>query len=136
MIAIEPRVLIITADAASVSDGKLNLLGGGWTQIGAGPSNFTVVVRVDIPHSMTNQQIPWSLALVDQDGHKYVPMGSDQPVELAGDLHMERPESGDIADTFNAPMLFPFMGLPLVPGTYEWVFTFAGYQAKYGFRVL
>ena len=135
MIAIEPRILIITADAASVSDGKLNLLGGGWTQISSGPSNFTVVVRIDIPYSMTDQQLPWQLKLVDQDGRTYVPHELSDPVDISGDLHMDRPEHGDIAETFNAPMLFPFVGLPLAPGPYEWVFTFAGYQAKYGFRV-
>ena len=134
MTEIEPRILIITADAATVSEGKINILGGGWTQISAGPANFTLVVRVDIPWTMTNQHLPWSLALVDQDGRPYVPEGNDDPVELAGDLHMERPEQGNYGASFDAPMLFPFIGLPLRPGTYEWVFTLAGFQAKYGFQ--
>lgn len=134
MTAIEPRILIITADAATVSEGKINILGGGWTRITAGAANFTLVVRIDIPWTMTNQQLPWSLALVDQDGRPYVPDGGESPVELAGEMHMERPQQGDYGSSFDAPMLFPFVGLPLRPGTYEWVFTVADFQAKYGFQ--
>jgi len=131
---IEPRILIITADAASVSDGKINLLGGGWTRINAGPSNFTLVVRLDIPWLMTNQQLPWSLALVDQDGRPYIPDGGDVPVELSGELHLERPTGETQGETSNVPMVFPFVGFPLRPGTYEWVFTLVSAQSKYGFQ--
>jgi len=134
MTAIEPRILLITADAATVSDGKVNILGGGWTRITAGPANFTLVARIDIPWTMTNKQLPWSLALVDQDGRPYVPDGNATPVELAGELQIERHDDSNYGTSFEAPMLFPFVGLPLSTGTYEWVFTVAGVQAKYGFK--
>lgn len=134
MTAIEPSILLITADAATVSDGKINILGGGWTRITSGPANFTLVVRIDIPWTLTNQQLPWSLTLVDQDGRSYVPDGNGKPVELAGELQIERHDDSNLGSSFEAPMLFPFLGLPLRPGTYEWVFTVAGSQAKYGFQ--
>jgi len=134
MTAIEPSILLITADAATVSDGKVNILGGGWTRITAGPANFTLVVRIDIPWSLTNQQLPWSLSLVDQDGSAYTPPGSETALELAGELQIERHDDSNLGSSFEAPMLFPFVGLPLRPGTYEWIFTVAGFQAKYGFQ--
>jgi len=134
MTAIEPSILLITADAATVSEGKINILGGGWTRITSGPANFTLVVRIEIPWTMTNQQLPWSLTLVDQDGRSYVPAGGESPVELSGELHLERNDDSDLGSSFEAPMLFPFVGLPLRPGTYEWVFMFANFQAKYGFQ--
>jgi hypothetical protein len=136
MTAIEPSILLITADAATVSEGKINILGGGWTRITPGPANFTLVVRVDIPWNMRNQQLPWSLKLVDQDGRPYIPDGGEVPVELTGDLQMERHGISEPGSSFEAPMLFPFIGLPLRPGTYDWVFTLAQFPAKYGFQVL
>lgn len=136
MTAIEPSILLITADAATVSDGKINILGGGWTRITSGPANFTLVVRIDIPWNLTNRQLPWSLALVDQDGRSYVPDGGDSPVELSGELQVERTDESVFGSSFEAPMLFPFVGLPLRSGTYEWVFTFADFQTKYGFQAL
>lgn len=136
MTAIEPRILIITADAASVSDGKINMLGGGWTHINAGPANFTLVVRLDIPWTLTNQQVPWSLSLVDEDGHLYLPEPGADPVKVDAELHVERPADAPQGASFDAPLLFPFVGLPLRQGNYEWIFTLADVQAKYAFQVL
>jgi len=135
MTAIEPRILIITADAASVSEGKINMLGGGWTHIGSGLANFTLVVRLDIPWTMTNQQVPWSLSLIDQDGRLYSPEPDADPVKVDAELHLERPDGAPEGSSFEVPLLFPFVGLPLRPGTYEWVFSVASIQAKYGFQV-
>ena len=136
MTAIEPRILIITADAASVSEGKINMLGCGWTHIGAGPANFSLVVRLDIPWTMTNQQVPWSLSLVDQDGHLFTPGGDFEPIKIDAELHLERPAGVPEGSSFDVPLLFPFVGLPLRAGSYEWVFDLAGTQAKYAIHVL
>ena len=136
MTAIEPRILIITADAATVSDGKINMLGGGWTHIGAGPANFTLVVRLDIPWTLTNQQVPWSLSLVDEDGHLFLPEPGTDPVKIDGELNLERPNGAPQGSSFDAPLLFPFIGLPLRSGSYEFIFTLGNTQAKYRFRVI
>ena len=136
MTAIEPSILILTADAASVSDGKINMLGGGWTHVGAGVANFTLVVRLDIPWTMTNQQIPWTLSLIDEDGKLYRPDPDHDPVRIEGELNIERPENAPEGASFDVPMLFPFVGLPLRHGSYEWVFTLNDLQSNYSFQVL
>ena len=136
MTAIEPSILILTADAASVSDGKINMLGGGWTHVGAGVANFTLVVRLDIPWTMTNQQIPWTLSLIDQDGKLYRPEPDLDPVRIEAELNLERPDNAPEGSSFDVPLLFPFVGLPLRQGSYEWVFTLAHLQASYSFQVL
>ncbi|MBU6348447.1 MAG: hypothetical protein KGQ38_07540 [Actinomycetales bacterium] len=135
MTAIEPKILLITADAASVSDGKINMLGGGWTHISSGPANFTLVARLTIPWTMTNSQLPWSLELIDEDGHLYRPEPGADPVQITAELNVERPDGIPEGSSLDVPLIFPFIGLPLRPGAYEWVFSLAGASAKYAFQV-
>lgn len=136
MTAIEPNILLITADAATISEGKINMLGGGWTRIAAGDANFCVVVRIDFPWTLTNSELNWSLDLVTQDGQPYLPVEGSGPVHLEGQAHVARPENLPHGSSVEAPLVFPFVQLPLRTGTLEWRFQIAQSVAKYPFTVV
>ena len=136
MTIIEPKIILLTADAASISDGKINMLGAGWTRISSGPANFCVVVRLEIPWSMTNVKIPWSLDLIDQDGHQYVPMENSGPLHFDGEVEVGRPAGVREGSSLEAPLLMPFVQLPLRTGKYEWRFQVSDTAAKYAFSVV
>jgi hypothetical protein len=121
----EPKVVILLADAAQISDGKLNMLGAGWSMITTPTGPFAVVIHAQIPWTLTNTKMAWSLDLIDSDGH---PVALD---ETQGPIHMEGfVESGT---TIYVPFVFPFLGMPLVPGKYEWHFKLDEIDESYSF---
>ena len=136
MDALEPKIMLLTADAASISEGKINMLGAGWTRVSAGPANFCVVVRLEIPWSMTNVKIPWSLDLIDQDGHQYVPVENSGALHFEGEVEVGRPAGLSEGSSLEAPLLMPFVQLPLRIGKYEWRFQVGQTTAKYAFSVV
>jgi hypothetical protein len=136
MTVIEPKILLITADAASISDGKINMLGAGWTRISAGLANFCVVVRLDIPWNMTNSELDWSLDLTDQDGRIYEPTETSGRLHLEGQVQVGRPDNLQQGASLEAPLVIPFIQLPLRPGPLEWRFQVAQTVAKYPFSVV
>ena len=136
MDALEPKIMLLTADAASISEGKINMLGAGWTRVSAGPANFCVVVRLEIPWSMTNVKIPWSLDLIDQDGHQYVPVENSGALHFEGEVEVGRPAGISEGSSLEAPLLMPFVQLPLRIGKYEWRFQVSQTTAKYAFSVV
>ena len=136
MTAIDPKILLITADAASISDGKINMLGAGWTRISSGLANFCVVVRIDIPWTMTNSDLDWSLDLTDQDGQIYEPTESSGKLHLEGQVQVGRPTDLAQGASLEAPLVIPFIQLPLRPGPLEWRFQVANTVAKYPFAVI
>ena len=136
MTVIDPKILLITADAASISDGKINMLGAGWTRISAGLANFCVVVRLDIPWTMTNTQLEWSLDLTDQDGRLYEPLENSGGLHLEGQVQVGRAEGLSQGASMEAPLVIPFIQLPLRTGPLEWRFQVATTVAKYPFEVI
>jgi len=59
---------MLLADSAQVSEGKLFVLGGGWSRIGPGPTPSAVAIIIEVPWDQTNVTHRWRLELVDSDG--------------------------------------------------------------------
>lgn len=105
----------LLADAAQESNGKLFILGGGWSQIHvAGPDvavpSIALAMRVVVPWGETNRNLRFEIQLEDLDRNKLLgdapvaeiavgrppdlPPGSEQPVPLAltfNNLVFQRP---------------------------------------------
>jgi hypothetical protein len=67
---------LLVADGAQVVGGKLYLLGGGWDQLvvpqlpGRPAAAFSVAVGVNMPSSLTNRKMTFSVDVLDADcGH-------------------------------------------------------------------
>jgi Family of unknown function (DUF6941) len=80
---------LLLADAAQVANGKLFVLGGGWSRLAA-PTvpltrPFDLAVRVVIPWTETNQKHMFELYLLDEDGRDVL----EKPVKA--DVSVGRP---------------------------------------------
>lgn len=81
-------------DYTRVSDGKLDILGGGWVVTGPGPSAFGVGITVVHDHGEFGQNHRFRLELVDEDGQLVMAPDGKQPI-LRLDGNMETSEPPD-----------------------------------------
>lgn len=117
---------MLLADAAQAAEGKLNVLGGGWSITGPGPVPSAIAMLIEVPWDRANMRYPWQIELVDGDGDPVLitgPMG-DQPVKVDGELEVGRPPGVTPGTPLALPLAINLGPLPLPPGgRYEWRLT-------------
>ena len=59
---------MLLADSAQVADGKLYILGGGWSVTGPDPTPSAVAMKVGVDWHEFNTEHHWELFLEDADG--------------------------------------------------------------------
>jgi hypothetical protein len=106
-----PRVHLMLADAAQAVNGKLYILGGGWSWIVAGMP-FAVAFKLEIPYSRATEKHTWKLSLLDADGQPVL-------VQMKPDAEPEPLVVGDEFCTGIPPGIAP--GTPL-DYVYTWRF--------------
>jgi hypothetical protein len=110
---------MLLADYARVSDGKLDVLGGGWSMINApGAFGFVLAGIVQCPWDQTNVQHAFRLDLLDADGHG-VPSLEGETVHVEGAFEAGRPAGLKPGTPLDIPFVVPFGPLELEPGRYE-----------------
>jgi hypothetical protein len=85
------KATMLLADYAQVSDGKLTIVGGGWSVTGPEPAPFGIAILIQVPWDQANVRHTMRLELLDSDG---------APVTVEGD----ETEDGDDAD--EEPIVF------------------------------
>lgn len=122
------RLTLMLADAAQVADGKLYVLGGGWSVLnGAAP--MAVALKVEVPWDQANLPHEWRLELLDQDGHPVGlgdPASEQAPVQVGGTIEVGRPAGLPPGTSLDVPLAVSFGVLPLQPGGYVWRVTIDG----------
>jgi len=117
------RVTMLLCDSAQVADGKLYVLGGGWSLIGPDPTPSAVAMKIDVDWNDAERPHHWELFLVDTDGQPVMaetPEGL-QPIEVRGDFTVSRPDSIPPGSPIDVSLALNFGPLPLSPGTrYTW----------------
>lgn len=120
---------MLLADAAQVADGKLYILGGGWSVTGPMPVPSAVAVKVEVDWHELSTPHHWELFLEDADGGPVMietPDGS-QPVEVRGDFSVGEPVGVPEGSPVDVPMAVNFGPLPLAPASrYTWRFVIDG----------
>jgi hypothetical protein len=115
---------MMLADAAQASEGKLYVLGGGWSITGPGPVPSAIALKLDIPWDQANMKKRFRLQLFNQDGQPLeldTPAGL-QPVKLEGELEVGRPPGVIQGSPLDAVLAVNVPPLPLEPGQrYSWV---------------
>ena len=84
---------MLLADAAQAVDGKLYVLGGGWSVTGPEPAPMAIALKIDVPWDEANKRHKFQLALLDADGQPVIvptPTG-ERPFELTGEFETGRP---------------------------------------------
>ena len=109
---------MILCDSAQVADGKLYILGGGWSMTGPDPVPSAIALKIDVGWHEAEASHHWELFLEDADGRPVLvptPEG-EHPVEVRGEFTVGRPPDvpeGSPVDVALAVNLGP---LPLTPG--------------------
>ncbi len=116
---------MLLADYAVVSDGKLTIVGGGWSQTGPEPAAFGIGLLIQVPWDRANTMHSFSVELLDADG---VAIGfdeddEDQVVAFGGEFEVGRPPGLKPGTPLDFPVAVNFTPLPLTPGRYEWRLT-------------
>jgi len=118
------KVTMLLADYAQVAEGKLNLIGGGWSITGPLPSPFAIALVFEIPWDRTNEEHHWRLELVDADGQPVMvetPDEGSQPLYIEGALEVGRPPGLKRGTPIPLPVALNLPPQPIPPGgRYEW----------------
>jgi hypothetical protein len=125
-----PRVKasVILADAAQTADGKLFVLGAGWSFTGPQVGPMALAILVEVQWHEANQPHSVTIELRDTDG-QLVQVGTDkEPLRIEAELEVGRPAGHPIGTPFLAPLAINIPpGLPLEPGRrFVWVVSIDG----------
>ncbi len=123
------RVTMMLCDAAQVAEGKLYILGAGWSLIGPDPMPMAVALKIDVDWNEAEQVHHWELYLTDADGQPVLVNTEDgsQAVEVRGDFQVGRPEGVPEGSPIDVALAINIGPMPLVPSNrYTWRFTVDG----------
>jgi hypothetical protein len=114
---------MLLADSAQVADGKLFILGGGWSVTGPDPTPSAVAIKVGVDSHEFNVSHHWELFLEDADGQQVrfeTPEGS-QIIEVRGDFSATAPADVPEGTPVDVPIAVNFGPIPLSDGErYTW----------------
>src|SRR5215204_2067305 len=84
------EVQVILCDAAVADpNGKLHMLGAGWSLTGSPTTPHAVALMIKVPWDRTNQKLPLTLQLLDADG---TPVRlAEGPIEVQAEIEVGRP---------------------------------------------
>ena len=71
------KVTMLLCDSAQVADGKLYILGGGWSFVGPDPAPMALAIKVDVPWTEGNVAHHWVLELTRPGRHAGVGAGAE-----------------------------------------------------------
>ncbi len=117
------KVTLMLADFAQVAEGKLSVMGAGWTFIGPGPTPFAVAGIIEVPWHQANRQHTFQLDLIDLDGQPVIldtPEG-EQPLSIQGGFEVGRQPGLREGVGIPFPLAINCGPVPLpAGGHYEW----------------
>ncbi|HUZ43489.1 MAG TPA: hypothetical protein VMU63_03730 [Acidimicrobiales bacterium] len=114
---------MILCDSAQVADGKLYILGGGWSLTGPDPAPSAIAMKLEIDWNEADSPHHWELYLEDADGHPVLVPGPEgvTPIEVRGDFQVGRPPGLAPGSPIDLPLAVSVGPLPLEAGTrYAW----------------
>jgi hypothetical protein len=117
------KVMLMLCDSAQVADGKLYILGGGWSMTGPDPVPSAIALKIDVGWHEAEIAHHWELYLEDADGQPVMvetPEG-EHAVEVRGEFTVGRPPGIPEGSPIDVALAVNLGPLPLVPGTrYTW----------------
>jgi len=126
------ETILLLCDYAEALNGKLYVMGGGWTMCPPGPRSMSVAARILVPWGETNVRHRLTLMLQDDSGC-IVELG-DPPVKVRheGEFEVGRPPGVPAGTELDFTAVTGFMGLPLEPDkSYRWQLEIDGEPAAH-----
>jgi len=117
------KVTIMLADFAQAVNGKLYIMGGGWSIAGPQTNPSAIAVKIEVPWNEANRKHSLKLELLDAD---YRPVllptpNGNSPLVISGDFEVGRPAGLLPGTPIDVPLAFNIGPLPLDPGQrYIW----------------
>jgi hypothetical protein len=114
------EVTMLLCDSAQAVEGKLYILGGGWTHLFTpnAPANMSLAILIAVPWNEANRRHDIRASLSTEDG---------SPVEMEGkpmvaqvQFEVGRPPGLKPGTQINTPLAFNLQGLVLEAGGYVW----------------
>lgn len=121
------RATLLLCDYAAVAEGKLNILGAGWTTT-HNVTTHAIAILLEVPWDRTNAMMTIRLELKEQDGQAVVQQGpaGPLPVRVDGEFEVGRPPGMHPGSSIPVPFAFP-VSLQLAQGQrYYWEFSVNG----------
>jgi hypothetical protein len=119
---------MLLCDAAQEVNGKLYVLGGGWTRtlqsVPPVPVMMALALKVFVSWNETNVPHEFTATLFDDDGN--VVSMDDKPVQLRGRFEVGRPPGATHGADLDQALAVTFGGLLLPSGRYKWEFAVGG----------
>jgi hypothetical protein len=112
------NVTMLLADSAQVADGKLYILGGGWSVTGPEPAPSAIAIKVGVDAHEFNVPHHWELFLEDADGQpvQFESPEGMQSIELRGDFSTVAPPGAPLGTPVDVPLAVNFGPIPLESG--------------------
>ena len=114
------KVTLLLADAAQAVNGKLYVLGGGWSLTGPDPSAMALAVKIEVPWDRANIKHRWRIELLDEDGVPIemasAPGGGSQPLRIEGEFEAGRPPGLKPGTPLDVALALNLAPVPLPPG--------------------
>jgi hypothetical protein len=113
------NVTMLLADAAQIADGKLYILGGGWSLSGPDPVPSAIAIKVEVEAHEFERAHHWELFLEDADGHlvEFSTPEGVQTIEVRNDFTIPIPEGLPAGTPVDVPIAVNFPPLPLPPNS-------------------
>jgi hypothetical protein len=129
------NITLMLADQATIENGKLYILGGGWDRLN-GPGNhfFTITALVEIAVENEPINVTGNLSIMDPNGKAVI--GPDgNPIVIPVKLHAEKPEDSQFSGWIQIPLVFRFENLTLPIGNYTMGLAIGDYATSKNFVV-
>ena len=117
------KVTILLADSAQAINGKLYILGGGWSIADPGPVVMAIAMKIEVPWDQANVRHRFKLSLLTADGQpvKVATPTGDRPLELANEFEVGRPAGVKRGTPLDLPIAINLNPIPLPPdGVFVW----------------
>jgi hypothetical protein len=118
------KLTLLLADWAEVLNGKLYVMGGGWTETGPAPAPSALATIIEVPWDETNRKHNLKFQLLDGDDQPVTipsPDGAQRPIEVTAQFEVGRPPGSTPGASLNVPLAVNISPLPLTPGkVYVW----------------
>lgn len=122
-------ITLLLADSAQVADGKLYILGGGWSVTGPDPVPSAIAIKLQLSGAELDRVHHWELFLEDSDGRLVTWETPDGPQELVvrGDVMASTNPDAPKGVPVDVPLAVNFGPIQLNGGErYVWRFQVEG----------
>jgi hypothetical protein len=117
---------MLLCDHAEEINGKLYIMGGGWSKVLTPntPFNMALAIKISVPWMEANRLHNLTIRLLTEQ-FEQVKMGGEgqdegQDIQLAGKVEVGRPPGMRPGSYLDAPIAASFQQLVLSPGIYLW----------------